>query len=340
MSTAGDQDDQLPDFVPLLPHIKAREWPVDRQRGYLVREIKPATFVITDGGYQALFAATGAGVVLFDAPPSCAPHLTQAIGEVTAEPIAKLVYSHGHVDHIGGAGLIRQQNPDIEIIAEQGVAQFLRDQDDPNRPMPARTFKEREVLTFGTLTADLRLGHWHSPPGDLFIHLPDKQVLMAVDTMSSGWVPFMGLDLTMNMHAYLKVFAQMLAYDFNVLVPGHHSNASTRQDVQLVADYVADVYQTVKRINESDHRPLQALAAQKYSRDNSYAITRVVIDRKVAQAAKEIKSRWIGELVGVDVWAESHCRTALIYCEWDVGARPAANPVRATHSAGSAAPLD
>jgi hypothetical protein len=49
--------------------------------------------------------------------------------------------------------------------------------------------------------------------------------------MSAGSVPFMGLDLTVNMHRYLKVFDQMLAYDFDLLVPGHHSHPSTRDDV-------------------------------------------------------------------------------------------------------------
>jgi glyoxylase-like metal-dependent hydrolase (beta-lactamase superfamily II) len=322
MRTAPNEDDELPDFAPLLPQIKERAWAVDPQKGFFVGELKPSVFVLTDGGYQALFAATGSGVVLFDAPPSCAPHIAKAVAEVTAEPILKLVYSHCHVDHIAGAGLIRERNPAIEIVAEEGVARFLRDQNDPNRPIPTRVFRERETMTFGTLTAELKVGYWHSPPGDLFIHLPDKKILMAVDTMSSGSVPFMGLDLTMNMHAYLKVFDQMLVYDFDVLVPGHHSNPSTREDVRLVNEYVRDVYETVRRIHASDRPALIGRAAQKYGSDNSYAIARVVIDGEVQRSASEIKERWMARLVGVDLWAESHCRTALVYFEWDVGSRP------------------
>jgi len=326
MCTPLDKDDRLPDFVPLLPHVKACEWHVDPQKGYTVREIKPRIFVVTDGGYQALFVATGAGVVLFDAPPSCGAHIMQAVADVTAEPVVKLVYSHGHVDHISGAGIILQQNPAIEIIAEEGVARFLLDQNDPHRPMPTRVFTKHERLTFGSMIADLRVGHWHSPPGDLFIHLPEEKVLMAVDTMSSGSVPFMGLDLTMNMHAYLKVFDQMLSYDFDFLVPGHHSNPSTRDDVRLVGEYVCDVYETIKRIHDGDHTSLRSRAAQKYGRDNSYAIARTIIDAEVAEAAKEVKDRWVTKLVGVDIWAESHCRTALVYFEWDVGLRPGGVP--------------
>jgi glyoxylase-like metal-dependent hydrolase (beta-lactamase superfamily II) len=316
------QDNQLPDYAPLLPQAKARAWAVDPQKGYLVKELKPNVFMVTDGGYQALFVTTGKGVVLFDAPPSVAAHIGQAVADVTKEPIVRLVYSHIHVDHIGGAGLILKQHPKLDIVAEDGVARFLHEQKDPNRPVPTHTFKEQEALIFGSMTAELKVGYWHSPPGDLLIYLPNQKVLMAVDTMSSGSVPFMGLDLTMNMDAYLKVFDQILNYDFDVLVPGHHSNPSTREDVKVVQDYVTDIYDTVKRIHEADHKSLTSRAAEKYGSDNSYAIARVLIDSEIEQCAQEIKDRWQTKLDSVDVWAASQCRTALVYFEWDVGPRP------------------
>jgi hypothetical protein len=134
-------------------------------------------------------------------------------------------------------------------------------------------------------------------------------------------VPFIGLDLTMNMHAYLKVFDRMLGYDFDVLIPGHHSNPSTRADITLVGEHVRDVYETVRRIHGSDRAAPVRRAAQKYGSDNSYAIARVLIDDEVRRSASEIRQRWMTRLVGVDVWAESHCRTALVYFEWDIGPR-------------------
>ncbi len=39
---AGAQDlDKLPDYVPVLPQVKARALPVDPQKRYLVKEVKP-----------------------------------------------------------------------------------------------------------------------------------------------------------------------------------------------------------------------------------------------------------------------------------------------------------
>jgi hypothetical protein len=59
----------------------------------------------------------------------------------------------------------------------------------------------------------------------------------------------------------------------------------------------------------------------KYGRENAWAVASVLIQDEVDSCAKEIKSRWVEKLEGVDIWAASHCRTALIYAEWDVGPR-------------------
>jgi hypothetical protein len=67
--------DNLPDYVPLLPAVKAKALAADPQKGYLVRELKPGIFMITDGAYESVFVTTGKGVVLFDAPPSLAQHI-------------------------------------------------------------------------------------------------------------------------------------------------------------------------------------------------------------------------------------------------------------------------
>jgi glyoxylase-like metal-dependent hydrolase (beta-lactamase superfamily II) len=311
----------LPNYVPLLPRVKAKQPVIDPKKGYVAQELKPGVFMITEGAYESVFVTTGEGVVLFDAPPSFAQHIGQAIAEKTSEPIVELVYSHIHVDHIGGAGLILQQNPKIEILAEEGTAEFLREMKDPHRPVPTRTFKDHETLKLGSLKADMVVGHWHSPEGDLLISIPDKRFVIAIDAFSAGASPFMNLDLTMNMHEYLKLFDRLQAMDFDVMVPGHHSTPATKQDVQIAKDYVTDVYDTVGRILAEDHQALRAQAVQKYGADNGWAIASVLIDSEVNQCANEVKGRWINKLEGVDIWAPSHCRTALVYAEWDVGPR-------------------
>lgn len=320
LSTAGQaqETDKLPNYVPVLPQIKARALAVDLQKGYLVKLVKPDVYVISDGVYQSAFVTTGKGVILFDAPESFAQHIVKAVAEVTAEPIVLLVYSHAHLDHIAGAGLIAKQVPKLVIVAEEGTAAFLREKQDPRRPIPTSTFKNQRTLKLGAMTVELKKGQWHSPEGDLFVYLPGRKFLMAIDTLAAGHVPFMDFDLSTNMHAYLKVFDQLLAYDFDVLVPGHLTSLADRQDVQMSKDYALDVYKTVKRIHDgTDQMGVMSRAAQKYSWDNKFAIFRTLLDGVIAQCDAEIQGRWIDKLAGVDVFGASHCRAALIYARWD-----------------------
>jgi glyoxylase-like metal-dependent hydrolase (beta-lactamase superfamily II) len=317
-ATFAQELDKLPNYVPVLPQIKVRALAINPQKGYLIKQVKPDVYVITDGIYQSAFVTTGKGVILFDAPESFAQHIVEAVAEVTKEPIVQLVYSHAHLDHIAGAGLLVKQVPKLTIVAEADTAAFLREKKDARRPLPTNTFKNQRTLKLGTMTVELKKGQWHSPEGDLLIYLPGRKFLMAIDTLAAGHVPFMDFDLSTNMHAYLKVFDQMLAYDFDVLVPGHLTYLADRQDVQMSKDYALDVYNTVKRIHDgTDQMKVMSQAAQKYSWDNKFAIFRTLLDGVVAQCAAEVQGRWIDKLAGVDVFGASHCRAALIYARWD-----------------------
>jgi glyoxylase-like metal-dependent hydrolase (beta-lactamase superfamily II) len=311
----------LPDYVPLLPAVKQKALVVDPLKGVRVKELKPDVYMITEGAYESAFVRTGKGVVLFDAPPSLSAHISEAVAEITDEPIVELVYSHIHVDHIGGAGLILQQHPKMEILAEEGTAEFLREMKDPHRPVPTRSFRDHDTLRLGSLRADMKLGHWHSPEGDLLISIPAKKVVIAIDAFSAGATPFMGLDLTMNMHEYLKFFDQLASMDFDVIVPGHHSTPATREDLQIASNYVHDVCDTTQRVLAENHQALKAQAVHKYGAENAWAVASVLISSEVDECAKQIIDRWVSRLEGVDIWAASHCHTALVYAEWDVGTR-------------------
>ncbi len=317
--TSADTGEALPNYRPLLPQVSARTPKIDPAKGYLVTPLKPHIYMITDGGYESAFVTTGKGVVLFDAPPSFAKHIPEAVSATTNEPVVELVYTHAHVDHIGGAGLLLAAYPGLKIMCEEGTAEFLRDMKDTRRPLPTETFKDHATLSVGTMQAEMQVHHWHSNDGDLLIRFPADKVVIAVDALSSGAVPFMNLDLTMNMHAYLKIFDELMALDFDLMVPGHHSLPATHEDVRLTRDYVNDIYNTVARILVEDHSALYRTAVAKYGAENSFAIGRVLIEDEEGQCAREIVGRWKSKLDDVDVEAPSHCHTALVYAQWDVG---------------------
>jgi glyoxylase-like metal-dependent hydrolase (beta-lactamase superfamily II) len=315
---AAAADSTLPDFKPVPSAISARNLPVDPKKGYLVKELKPDVYLITDGAYQSLFVTTGQGVIVLDAPPSYGSKIVPAVAAVTREPIVALVYSHSHLDHISGAPEILKQVPGVKILAEQGVADFLRRKNDPRRPVPTQSFRGQYTLRLGSAVIEMKHGHWHSHEGDLYIYLPDKKVLMAIDTLPPGSAQFMDLDLTADFADYLGMFDQVLAYDFDVLVGGHLGFPGTRHDVEVARDYTLDVYHTIKRIHDgTDQAKVVNEAAAKYGWDNKMALFRALLDPMMDQCAREIISRWSDKLASVDVYARSHCHTALIYARWD-----------------------
>jgi glyoxylase-like metal-dependent hydrolase (beta-lactamase superfamily II) len=308
----------VPNYKPVPAAIKARILPIDTAKGYLVKQIKPDVYLITDGAYQSLFVTTGRGVILLDAPPSYGTRIVQAVAEVTKEPIVELIYSHSHLDHISGAQQVVKQVPGVKILAEDGVAQFLREKRDPRRPLPTETFKGEYILSLGSARIEMKHGHWHSNEGDLYIYMPAKKVLMAIDTLPPGYAQFQDFDLTADFHDYLAMFDTLLGYDFDVLVGGHLGFPGNRNDVEVAKAYTLDVYRTVKRIHDgSDQMKVVSQAAAKYGWDNKMALFRSLLDPIVEQCAKEIESRWSQKLASVDVYAPSHCHTALIYARWD-----------------------
>jgi glyoxylase-like metal-dependent hydrolase (beta-lactamase superfamily II) len=317
-ATPGAETSALPVFKPVPPAIKARILPVDPKKGYLVKELKPNVYLITDGAYQSLFVTTGKGVILLDAPPSYGTKIVRAVAEATGEPIVDLVYSHSHLDHISGAAEVLKEVPNLKIIAEERVAQFLREKNDARRPIPTEAFKDHYTLTLGTATIEMKHGNWHSNEGDLYIYLPAKKLLMAIDAFPPGSAQFMDLDLTANFRDYLAMFDKVLAYDFDVLVGGHLGFPGNRNDVQVAKDYTMDVYKTVKRIHDStDQAKVVTEAATQYGWDNKMALFHSLLDPMMDECAKEIISRWSDRLASVDVYARSHCHTALIYARWD-----------------------
>jgi hypothetical protein len=85
-----------------------------------------------------------------------------------------------------------------------------------------------------------------------------------------------------------------------------------------VKEFTLDVYNTVKRVhNNLDQAAVASEAAKTIGPDNEFLLFKVILDKVTNDSVKELQSRWINRLAGVDVWLESHVRTALIYVRWD-----------------------
>lgn len=308
----------LESYVPVLESTLKKSIQVDPKKGYAIQKMKPGIYVLTDGVWQSVVVVTNEGVVLVDAPESLGPNIQKAVAEVTNQPIVTLIYTHAHIDHIGGSEHLKNI-PNLEIIALEGVADFLREKNDPKRLLPTKTFAGAYVLRKGDKQIDLSNPlNFHSDEGDLFVSIAKDKFLMVIDVLAPGYVPFKNLDISSNVHEYLKVFDQILAYDFDVFVGGHLTSIGDRNDVLESKAYVMDVYETVKRVHaKTNLMEVMSGTASKIGWDNKFLLFKVFLDKVIDDSTVEIESRWIGRLAGVDVWGKSHASTMLLYVRWD-----------------------
>jgi glyoxylase-like metal-dependent hydrolase (beta-lactamase superfamily II) len=316
-TAAQISQEDLQKYVPVLPSVKERFWPVDPKLGYGVKSVGGGVYVVSDQGWQSAFLVTDDGVIVFDVPESYGKGLPSAIASVTNKPVKILVYSHAHRDHIGGSAVFKNAKG-LRIVATDGVAEFLKEQNDPNRLVPNETAGAKKTLTLGGKTVELTRHFYHSPEGDLFIYVPQAKFMMAIDCVTPGYAPFQGFDITSNFGEYMKVFDQLLAYDFDTFVGGHLTDIGNKQDVELTKEFTMDVYQTVKRVhNNLDQGAVVAEAAKTVGTDNKFLLFKVILDTVANQSDKELQARWINRLAGVDVWMDSQVRTAILYVRWD-----------------------
>ena len=129
-------------LAPELAETLARVPQVDPETGLYVEEVEPNLFYVTEGIYQSAFLKTGQGIIVFDAPPSFAHMLPDAIKRYAPnEPILYLVYSHGHSDHVGGASAFTDVEG-LQVVAHEDVADAIAEKANPGILPPTITFED------------------------------------------------------------------------------------------------------------------------------------------------------------------------------------------------------
>src|SRR5215813_10343132 len=165
---------------------------IPKDKGYFVKEVKDGLYWLTDGAYGTIFLVYSKGVIAVDPLPTLGPRYLKAIAEVTDKPITHVVYSHEHTDHIGAAYLFPKT---AVYIAQKKTAEILERRKDPRRPVPTQTFDDSYTLTVGDQTIQLDYKGVNDETGNIFIYAPKQKVLMLVDVVYPGWMPYKNLRI-------------------------------------------------------------------------------------------------------------------------------------------------
>ena len=290
----------LPDYAPVP---RSALGPALNDQGYYVGRVERNLYWVTDGTYNAAFLTTRDGVVLFDAPPSIGHNLRRAVDEIAAangvsNKVTHLIYSHHHADHAGAFSLF---DGDVVRIGHEETRRLLLRDNDPARPAPEETFRDRRTLEIGGERIELA---WHGPnhsPDNIFIHFPDHDTLMLVDIVNPGWAPVYLVNLTEDVPGYIEAAATALSYPWKHLISGHLGRLATREDVTVHQQYLDDIAANVRAaLGTVDPTPY----FQKYG-ENSWAAVKGYLDAVTDRAAAPVIAKYTGVLAAADVFTPS-----------------------------------
>jgi glyoxylase-like metal-dependent hydrolase (beta-lactamase superfamily II) len=294
-SGAGSAADQ-PDYAPIPPSALG---PALNDQGYYVGRVERNLYWVTDGVYQSAFLATPEGVVVFDAPPSIGNNIRRAIDEITAaegvpNTVTHLVYSHHHDDHSGASFLF---DGDVVRIGHEETRRLLLRDGNPARPAPELTFADRYTLEVGGERVELA---WHGPnhtPDNIYIHFPGHDTLMFIDVVNSGWVPIYNVNLSEDVIGYMGAPAIALSYPWTHFISGHVGRLSTREDVGVHQQYIADIEASSREALASiDPVPYYVAAGE-----NFWAGIKGHLDAVTERAAAPIIAKYTGVLAAADI---------------------------------------
>ena len=209
-------------------------------------------YVFRYQGHQAMFVVTSEGVIATDpiglGRPQAVTTYIDEIKKVTSQPIRYVIYSHSHYDHITGGQPFKDAG--ARFIAHTNAKRRLEWLRPPNVVLPDEVVDGQRTLTLGGTTLELLyVGRNHSD-SSLVMRLPKERVIFAVDFIpiqSVHWrnMPDSWLD------EWEESLKRVLAMDWERMIPGHPGpggRLGTKQDVQNLLQYMADLSTEVKKV--------------------------------------------------------------------------------------------
>lgn len=282
--------------------------PVIGSKGYHVGSYGEDAYWVTDGLYNSMFIVSDEGVIVIDAPRSYADKLPDAIREVTDKPVKYFIYSHHHADHTGGSAAF---GDDVVRVGHELTAQELRRKNDQNRPVPTVTFSDTHTMKLGNQQVELTYPGLQHSPGNVFIYLPKQKVLMLVDVLYPGWVPFKDFAVAASVPGFFHAFDQAKEYDFKYFQGGHVGRPGTRQDFETAHQYVIDIQSNAGKALQITQPPLSFTSednpiTEPYSPFNTYL-------EAVSEVCAQITlQKWGHRLKAANLYTKSHCWTTVL----------------------------
>lgn len=153
-------------------------------------------------------------VTAIDAPtPEAATDMLAEIARITPKPVRYLVLTHGHGDHVQGAGVFTSKG--ATVIAAEALRKSVEEKGLASR---ALFVGDRMALSDGVRTIELlHFGRAHSP-GDLFVLLPSEGALFSGDAVLNMPAMYLG---ECNLIHWIRTLRALARRGLAAVYPGH-----------------------------------------------------------------------------------------------------------------------
>ncbi|MGG7566804.1 MBL fold metallo-hydrolase [Rhodovulum sp. DZ06] len=205
---------------------------------YILQKLTDRVYFYQGGFYGTVFYVGAERVLLFDALEGQGPGLLEAIGSVTDLPVAAIVYSHNHADHINDAPKILAAFPGAQVIAtEATAAQMARLGSAHPAPTEVIGAEEASFLFEGLEVGVVRAADdAHAHDHAIFV-LNGEGVVHVPDVINPDQPPFWSFAGSASYLGYREIVEQIGALDWQYL-SGGHGNVGSHEDIAFYLAYL------------------------------------------------------------------------------------------------------
>jgi len=212
-----------------------------------IQKLAPNSYWIQNNGHSMTLYVGERECLLVDAPDGLfVDRLLERIEAITPNPVTTLVYTHPHLDHIGGATdlhrALENRGIVLRVIASD---RFVRESQKYRQPVP----KPTEVVptpraSFSFDDKDFKLVtpvEWGHTGADSYILFPDK-VITFIDFVQAGRLPLTDVSGVQSMRGYINFLRHVMGEDWDYANVGHQ-NIGSKLDVARTLEYFEDLYE-------------------------------------------------------------------------------------------------
>jgi glyoxylase-like metal-dependent hydrolase (beta-lactamase superfamily II) len=175
-------------------------------------------------------------------------------------------------------------------------------------PVPTLTFMKNMTLHVGNQTLQLDYYGNNHLPGNTFIYAPLQKVLMLVDIIFPGWIPFPYLAIAKDTAGFIEAHDIALKnYDFDTIVAGHLTRLGTRADVEIQREFIMDLANASAKANQEVL--FSEIASQVGRFDNPWLIFTNYNDAVSENCVQAMLPEWKDRLGAAEIFMSSHCFT-------------------------------